>query len=195
MRFVSLIGVLCLLSPLAAAQSHQPKDLAVGKLLAASSQVPDARFHQAVVLVISQTNQGTVGLVLNHLGDPSLASLFPGVASAQGRSDHAYVGGPVQATRIFCLLHLPGRLREAQPVLPGIFVSDSQNLMQLALNARQPASSFRVFQGYAGWSPEQIARELAAGMWTIFPGSAPVIFDPDPATLWSRLTAPTPAKR
>ncbi|HVA64220.1 MAG TPA: YqgE/AlgH family protein [Terriglobales bacterium] len=170
------------------AQSHNPKDLAVGRLLVARAQVPDGRFRHAVVLLLGRSTHGTAGLVLNHPGDTPVSRLFPNMASAQGRSEAAYAGGPVETSRILVLLHLAGPLHEAQPVLPGVYVSTSLDLIRLALNAQQPAASFRVFQGYAGWTPGQLARELAAGYWTILPGSARTIFDPDPATLWTRLS-------
>lgn len=179
-----------LLAPETRAQSSNPKDLAVGKLLVAGAHVPDGRFHHAVVLLIAYSDKEAVGLVLNQPGATPLSRLFPDFASAQGRTDVAYAGGPVETVRLFCLLRIEGKLREAQPVLPGVYISDKKDLMQLALNAQEPAASFRVFQGYSGWGPGQLARELAAGYWTIVAGSAPLIFDPDPATLWSRLTAP-----
>lgn len=190
-RLARLAAALFLLPAMGVAQSHDPKDLAVGKLLVARAPVPDGRFRHAVVLLVGLSSQGeAAGLVLNRPGSTPLSRLFPGVTSAKGRSDAAYSGGPVDSSRIFCLLHLTGPLHEASTVLPGVYISDKVSLMHMALNAREPASSFRVFQGYAGWSPGQLPRELAAGLWTITPASIQLIFDHDPATLWARLSAP-----
>lgn len=164
--------------------------LHVGQLLIARAQVPDGRFRHAVVLLVGEGSQGFAGLVLNEPTATPVDRLFPGVASAQERNDVAFTGGPVDSARLFCLLHTKGPLREASLVLPGIYASTSLDLMHLALNARLPAISFRVFQGYAGWKPGQLQREIAAGLWTLRPGSAALIFDPDPATLWARLNRP-----
>lgn len=168
--------------------------VAVGELLVARAEVPDARFARTVVLVVSRTAAGTAGLVLNHRGEAALAGLFPDVAAAAGRGDTAFVGGPVAPAQILCLLRTSGPLHEAAEVLPGVFVSSSLELMGMAFNAQQPASAFRVFQGYAGWKPGQLERELAAGAWTVQPGAAATVFDPDPATLWQRLSAPAPLR-
>ncbi len=193
-RRAGLAAALCLLPALAAAQSRNPGDLTIGKLLVARGQVPDGRFRHAVILLVGLSEKGAAGLVINQPGQIPLAHLFPKNVAAQARTDKAYAGGPVQASRLFCLLHIAGPLHEAQAILPGVFASANLNLMDLALNAQEPAVAFRVFQGYAGWKPGQLQHELAAGYWTILPATPDLIFDPDPATLWTRLTAPPPGR-
>ncbi|MGH9518281.1 MAG: YqgE/AlgH family protein [Terriglobales bacterium] len=173
----------------AAGQSRGPKPLAAGALLVAGARVPDGRFRQAVVLLVYVSEQGAAGLILNQPGGGPLPKLFPKDDAAKARTDSASIGGPVGGDNLFCLLRRDGQLREARAVLPGIYFSTSRDLMQLALNARLPPSSFRVFQGYSGWNPGQLQRELAAGLWTVLPGSAAIIFDTDPGTLWTRLHA------
>jgi putative transcriptional regulator len=173
-----------------AAQAPGGKDVTVGTLLVARDHVPDGRFHHAVVLVVGLSEKGAAGLILNEPGKTPLSRLFPKTPSAQERTDTAFAGGPVDPGRVFCLLQIAGPLREARAVLPGLYASANRNLMQLALNAIEPSSSFRVFQGYAGWKPGQLQREIAAGYWTLRPATAALVFDPDPATLWARLSAP-----
>jgi putative transcriptional regulator len=50
------------------------------------------------------------------------------------------------------------------------------------------ADVFRVYAGYAGWSPGQLRKELLLAHWRVLPGDAATIFDPRPATLWRRLS-------
>ncbi len=168
------------------ASGQQP---GVGKLLVASPRVTNAQFRHAVILLIGYDAKGAAGLVLNRAGDKPLAALFPDVASAQGRSDTAYWGGPVGDKLMFCLVAASGPLREARQVLPGLYFSNNKNLMDLALNAREAGATFRVYVGYAGWTAEQIKRELNAGDWKVETATAAIVFDPAPVTLWERLTA------
>ncbi|HET9784506.1 MAG TPA: YqgE/AlgH family protein [Terriglobales bacterium] len=179
--------LLCSLAALGAAQAPAAKP-AAGTLLVATARVTSGRFHQAVVLLVTDSDKGAAGLVINQPGNTPLPRLFPHLASAQSRTDVAFEGGPVGAKVLFCLLHMQGRLREARALLPEVYFSTSRALMELAFNAQQPAASFRVFQGYTGWTPGQLSRELAAGLWTVAPATAAIVFDPDPATLWTRLT-------
>ncbi|MGH9487625.1 MAG: YqgE/AlgH family protein [Terriglobales bacterium] len=160
---------------------------AVGELLAATDKVGNAQFRHAVVLLVDATAQGAAGLVLNRPGQERLSQVFPKEASASGRTDTAFWGGPVDGKRIFCLVQVDGSLREGKQILPGLYVSDSPALMELALNAQKPAASFRVYLGYTGWVRGQLQREIRAGLWRVLPGSAQAIFDADPATLWTRL--------
>jgi putative transcriptional regulator len=193
--FATRGAAFCLLLAPAAAQSHNPKDLSVGRLLVARRQVPDGRFRHAVILLVGLSAKGAAGLVLNEPGHTPLSRLFPKTTSAQARTDVAYAGGPVETSRLFCLLRNAGPLHEGSAVLPGVYASANRNLMHLALNATEPPSSFRVFQGYAGWKPGGLQREIAAGYWKIVTATAALIFDPDPATLWARLAAPPAGAR
>jgi len=181
--------LLCSLTAPGTAQTAKPAEPAPGTLLVASARVAPGRFHEAVVLLVTVSDKGAAGLVLNQPGAVPLPRLFPHLASAEGRTDVAFTGGPVDPKTTFCLLHLQGKLREAREILPGVFFSTSQDLMALALNSQQPPTAFRVFQGYAGWTPGQLPREVAAGLWTVVPATAAILFDSDPATLWTRLAA------
>ncbi|MGH9479380.1 MAG: YqgE/AlgH family protein [Terriglobales bacterium] len=194
------LGALVLLLALAPARGvaqkpPPPPALAAGQLLVASPRSRDPRFQKTVILLIEVNSEGTAGMVLNQPGNLPLAALFASVDAAHGRTDHAYWGGPVEPTRQLCLLNSTGPLREARQLLPGLFFSTTQALMRLALNAQQPSSVFRVYLGYTGWGRGQLQAEIAHGGWTVLPGSIALVFDANPATLWTRLTTSVPAPR
>lgn len=48
-------------------------------------------------------------------------------------------------------------------------------------------SSHRVFRGYAGWAPGQLADEINEGGWFVIPSLPGDAFDNDPSTLWVRV--------
>lgn len=47
--------------------------------------------------------------------------------------------------------------------------------------------SGRVYAGYTGWSAQQLKDEIARGLWKVHAPDAAIVFDPNPATLWTRL--------
>jgi putative transcriptional regulator len=49
------------------------------------------------------------------------------------------------------------------------------------------ANGGRVYAGYTGWSAQQFKDEIARGLWKIHAPAASIVFDPNPATLWTRL--------
>ncbi|MGH9414716.1 MAG: YqgE/AlgH family protein [Terriglobales bacterium] len=181
-----LLLIVFLLTAAAVAQKAGP-----GTLLLANPKVTSGQFRHAVVLIIGAGPKGAAGLVLNRPGTEALSHVFVDVASAHARTDTAYWGGPVAPKSRFCLVVVDGKLREARLVLPGLYFSNKQDLMDLALNAQQQAMTFRVYLGYTGWNRNQLDQELKQGLWTVQTATKAEIFDADPATLWTRLTAPS----
>jgi putative transcriptional regulator len=49
------------------------------------------------------------------------------------------------------------------------------------------STSGRVYAGYTGWSAQQLKDEIARGLWKVHPAEAAIVFDANPATLWTRL--------
>ncbi len=45
----------------------------------------------------------------------------------------------------------------------------------------------RVYAGYTGWSAQQLKDEIALGLWKVHAPDPAIVFDPNPATLWTRL--------
>jgi putative transcriptional regulator len=46
----------------------------------------------------------------------------------------------------------------------------------------------RVYAGYTGWSAQQLKDEIELGLWKVHAPDSRLAFDPDPATLWNRLS-------
>lgn len=49
------------------------------------------------------------------------------------------------------------------------------------------ASRLRVYAGYAGWGPGQLAREIRVGAWIVARADARSIFSLEPSELWPRV--------
>ena len=70
------------------------------------------------------------------------------------------------------------------------FVSSKPHLEKI-LAEGPTAAELHVYLGYSGWGAGQLENEVKLGAWYIFDGSAGLVFDSDPASLWSRLIART----
>jgi putative transcriptional regulator len=82
----------------AAAQSMQPDDLAAGKMLVASRDLPDPNFSKTVILLVQYDDEGVVGLILNRRSKVPISRVLEDVGGAKERSDPIYAGGPVGRT-------------------------------------------------------------------------------------------------
>jgi len=176
---------------LAGAQSMRPADLAAGKLLVASPDLPDPNFARTVVLLVQYDEDGVVGLILNRRSKVPISRVLDGVASAKNRPDPVYAGGPVGRTEVMAMVRAHRPPGDAKRLFGDVFLVSSREGLEKTFGSATEAGMVRVYLGYSGWTGPQLEHELDLGAWYIFQGSATVVFDADPDSLWPRLIRET----
>jgi putative transcriptional regulator len=175
-------------------QSKNAKDLGAGKLLVASRDVADPNFAETVVLLVHYDAEGVVGLILNRRTDVLLSRVLKGLKAAKERSDPVYLGGPVETPTVFALLQSPAKLEGAEHIFGGVYLISAKTLFEQTISARPDPGVFHVYLGYAGWTNDQLRREVQLGAWFIFQADAQTVFASDPDSLWSQMIAKTELK-
>lgn len=149
-------------------------DVGPGSLLAAMPSLTDPTFAGTVVLVLDHSPTGTLGVVLGRPSAVEIGDVLPGWNDLAVDPRVFHVGGPCEADTALCLA----------VVRPGGAVGPDDGLRPVAgtvhlvdLDADPDAlagrvSGLRVFAGYAGWSPGQLADEVDEGAWACLPGRA-----------------------
>jgi putative transcriptional regulator len=170
-------------APVRAAQPDVP---AAGSILIASPHMPDKDWASAVILIVYSDRQGVMGLLLNRLTEFPLSHLFPEVRTAPSGKDPLYFGGLV-ASGARAVLRSPRKREGAQRLFGDVAVLFDSAAVEKAARSGLRGDVFRVYAGYAGWSPEQLRSELLLGNWRALPADAAIVFDSHPATLWRRL--------
>jgi putative transcriptional regulator len=56
-----------------------------------------------------------------------------------------------------------------------------------ALQSDDETTAIRLFAGYAGWGPGQLAGEIARGSWRVVLADAAVLFDRDADVIWKEM--------
>jgi putative transcriptional regulator len=154
-----------------------------GSFLVARPSLRDPSFAQTVVLLLQHGVDGAFGLVVNR-PTPIAGLPFP-----------VFAGGPCKAQGLL-LLHGHSDWAEAaseQPareVAPGIFLGDASCLNHTTNPAEGTVLRARMFAGYAGWGPNQLEREMAAGAWSVTQATRELLFDTPPEELWDSLAPP-----
>lgn len=185
-----LLGALLLLA--CAPAFCQSGDLAIGKFLVASRDLGDPNFAHTVILLIHYSNeQGSVGLVINHVTDVPLSRVFEDLKEAKGRKDPVYIGGPVELNSVLALLQTPAKPGNAEHVFGNVYLISSKTALRTALAASSDGSVFRAYVGYAGWGPGQLEHEVELGAWHIMRADAANVFHSDPDSVWPRLIGRT----
>jgi len=174
-------------------QTKNAKDLGAGKLLVASRGLADPHFAQTVVLLVRYDAEGVVGLILNRRTDLPLSRVLEGITAAKGRSDPIYLGGPVEQS-VLALLQSPAKVEGAEHIFGTVYMISTKPLFEQTILARPDPSSFHVYLGAAGWTNDQLRKELELGAWFIFPADAGTVFNADPDSLWPQMIQKTELK-
>jgi putative transcriptional regulator len=163
-----------------------------GWLLVADPSLADPNFDHTVVLVLEDGREGTLGLVLNRpYGKAPTAELLRRL----GLDGHGvtgeiklYFGGPVQP-EIGMVVHSADYRRPGtQRITDGLAVTSDPAVLADLAAGKGPRHAIPVL-GYAGWSPGQLANELAQGAWFVIPADPALVFTPDDRTMWERAMA------
>jgi len=175
-------------------QSKNAKDLGAGKLLVASRGLADPFFAKTVVLVVRYDTEGVVGLILNRRTDVPLSRVLEGLKAAKHLSDPVYLGGPVETPAVFALLQSPAKVEGAQHIFGAVYLISTKTLFEQTISARPDPSGFHVYLGSAGWTNDQLRKEVELGAWFIFRADAGTVFDSDPDSLWLQMIQKTELK-
>jgi putative AlgH/UPF0301 family transcriptional regulator len=175
-------------------QTKDTKSLSAGKLLVASRELGDPRFAETVILLVQYDAQGVVGLILNRRTDIPLSRVLEGLKAAKDRSDPVYLGGPVETPVVLALFQPPAKIEGAEHIFDGVYLLSAKSLFEKVISARPDPGIFHVYLGYAGWTKDQLRKEVELGAWFIFPPDAGTVFNSDPDSLWLEMIGKTELK-
>lgn len=154
-----------------------------GDLLVAMPVLTDPNFDRTVVYVVDHGEHGTLGVVLNRPSDTDLLEVLPGWWSLAAAPRTFHVGGPCERETALCLgvgnppSDVPGLRPVAQPV--HLVDLDADPAVTGAVLDR-----LRIFAGYAGWGPDQLAAEIAVQAWAVVPSRPSDVVSEAGAGLW-----------
>jgi putative transcriptional regulator len=169
-----------------------PDDLAPGRFLVADRKLTDPNFAEAVVLLIEyDEGKGAMGLVINRPSRTPLARVIPEVPASRNRSEFAFAGGPVEAAGARVLVRTRTKPAEGVSVIRGVYMLTNTKPIRDLFADVNNRTEVRAYLGYAGWTAEQLENEVEAGAWHILRADPGSIFDPEPASLWTRLIGET----
>lgn len=154
--------------------------------LVAVPQLIDPNFRQSVVLLLQQTDEGALGIVVNQESPLFLADLCRDqkITYSGSREKRVRRGGPVQPSQGLVLYGAEHDDPEGREVADGLFVSASRTTLgRLCGLAR---GRFHCYAGYSGWGPRQLERELHEGAWLLAPVDPILILDTPADEVWRR---------
>ena len=165
-------------------------DVGPGTLLVAMPALSDPNFAGTVVFVLDHNDSGTLGVVLGRPSQVEIRDVLPGWCDLAVEPGVFHVGGPCETDTALCLATCPGDRAEPAGLRR---VAGDVYLVDLDADPDDldgGVSGLRVFAGYAGWSPGQLAGEMAEGAWACVPGTpGDVLSDLSGPELWRAVLA------
>lgn len=165
----------------------EPIELAKGLFLIAEPALRDPNFRETVILITHHDATGTMGVIINRPTATPLSHLLPDRSDLEGRTETLYLGGPVERNILVLLVRMRSAPEHAHRVFGNVYLTQSIDVLDDALNSGDPPAGIRLFAGYAGWAPGQLADEIAAGGWRVVPADASVVFDRDADMIWKEM--------
>jgi len=161
-------------------------ELKAPTLLIAVPQLVDPNFNRGVVCLVEHNESGSMGLVINRPSDLQLGPFCASQNMVFRGDDSApvYQGGPVQQDRAFILHASQHEGPETEHVFEATHLSYSLESLKLLVD--DPPPKLRVFLGYAGWGPDQLANEVTAGAWLLAPPSERLLFEVPADDIWEQ---------
>ncbi len=152
--------------------------------LVAVPQLGDPNFNRGVVMVLEHGDEGSMGLVINRPSTLDMGT-FCGSQNMQFKGDPSAVvfqGGPVQTDRAFILHASDHEGPETERIIDNLRLSYSLESLKLLVD--DPPEKLRVFLGYAGWGPNQLAEEVTQGAWLVSPPTVNLVFGVKVEQVW-----------
>ena len=159
-----------------------------GQMLVAMPGMTDERFAKAVIYVCAHSQDGAMGIIVNH---PAQRVTFSEIlvqlevaASDDPNASHppfdvpVVKGGPVETGRGF-VLHSDDYYVDNSTLAidEGVSLTATLDILRAIATGRGPRLAMLAL-GYAGWSPGQLESEIQANGWLNCAADSELIFDP-----------------
>lgn len=153
-----------------------------GKILISEPFLEDPHFHRSAIWLLEHSENGSLGLVLNHATELVCEELFEDFNC----QELVYLGGPVGRDQLLYLHNMPD-LDGSVEVVSGIYRGGDFKAIKFMYQENLIGDSkFRYFVGYSGWGPGQLEEEIVAKSWIVCEGKVEYVFNKDP-DLWKRI--------
>ena len=106
-----------------------------------------------------------MGVVINRPTEMPLSVVLPELKALQSRDDTIFLGGPVFKNQLLFLVQTDVQPGESLHVFQNVYAGSNPKVIEQMLKNESGGDRFRVYAGYAGWGPGQLAEELTTGSW------------------------------
>jgi len=159
----------------------------VDKCLIATPAIKDPIFASSLVYMCEHSENGSMGLVVNHETSQVLDDIFSQLdikcEDEIIKNQPVYIGGPVQLEQGFVLHSSAGTWQNSVEVSEGINLTSSLDILQSIADGQGP-EDYLVILGFSGWASGQLESELQQNSWLTSTCNADLLFHQKPEDKW-----------
>ncbi len=165
-----------------------------GQFLLAMPGMEDPRFARTVILMVTHSNNGAMGFVLNHpVSGPTFREVLEEIGlndevALLERSDdpspQVFRGGPVEQGRGFVIHSLDYGLATSTRIGDLGAITATQEILRAMATGHGPESAIMLL-GYSGWGEGQLESEILGNGWLTMPATSSLLFETPHDELYS----------
>lgn len=154
-----------------------------GRLLISEPFMADPNFKRSVVLLTEHGADGSVGYILNQVGNLLLKDVIQDLWAADNQ---IYFGGPVAADTLHFIHRAYDKLQSGEEIGNGIYWGGNFETLKILINTNAiEENEIKFFMGYSGWDIAQLNREIDQNAWMVSDiPDLDTIFGDDDEQLW-----------
>tara|TARA_A100001015_G_scaffold294005_1_gene371281 strand:+ start:923 stop:1492 length:570 start_codon:yes stop_codon:yes gene_type:complete len=155
-----------------------------GKCLLATPQLANSNFKEAVVFIIEDNTDGSMGIVINKISDCQTKDFFKSlkvkasILKSEQKKPIIHCGGPIEQEHGF-IIHSTCEQDLWQTTIhksSNIGVTVSKDIIKSIANGSGPKDYF-ISLGCAGWEPGQLQEEINDNLWLLAPFNSEILFN------------------
>jgi len=159
----------------------------IDQYLLATPSIKDPLFASSMVYICDHSEEGSMGMVVNHLSDQNLGSIFKQLhikcVDLNILDIPVFIGGPVNLQQGF-VLHTPfSQWEKTLHVGQGVCLTSSKDILEAIAKDEGP-EQFLVLLGFSGWSAGQLEQELQHNSWLTAVASEQITFNQNIDQKW-----------
>ena len=156
-----------------------------GKILISSPNLlSDMIFYKSIILIIDKTEGGVTGLILNRRSDLFITK---DVKSTRKVKIDLYYGGPVSNNHYY-LLKSKSDHSESIKIDKNLYWGNNlEYLFDQIENGLIDQQDVILFQGYSGWSIEQLDNEIENDSWIVLGDQIENVFNYKENNSWNKI--------
>ena len=163
------------------------KNNLVDQYLLATPSIQDPLFASSVVYICEHNQEGSMGVVINHLSDQTLKNIFKQLDIECDNpiilDQPVYIGGPVKLQQGFVLHDALTSWDKTISVGKDTYLTSSRDILEAIAQSKGP-EHYLVLLGFSGWSGGQLEQELQENSWLTARANPAITFSAETDQKW-----------